>query len=100
MQFLPFPFAVKKFLGLHLEYFSRQLNEESSSTRWLYWSKMKDRSICFRKKLCLKHKNNFAFHPGPVQPPSGEGSPLVQASGSSTKDAGAPKFNFWYVAIL
>ena len=32
--------------------------------------------ILFLKNSSFKDKNNLAFHPGPVQPPSGEGSPL------------------------
>ena len=52
-------------------------NGEPSSTRWLYWSRIKDISFCFEKNLPIKSKNSLAFHLGPVQPPSGEGSPLV-----------------------
>ena len=49
-------------------------NEESSSARWHYWSRMKAASFCFEEKIgCLKSKQ-AAFHPGPVLPPSGEGS--------------------------
>ena len=29
------------------------------------------------KNLLVKNKNNLAFHPGPVSPPGGDGSPLV-----------------------
>ena len=29
-----------------------------------------------QKNNSQKNQNNLAFHPGPVQPPSGEGSPL------------------------
>ena len=32
--------------------------------------------ILFRKNLLVKNKNNLAFHPGPVSPPGGDGSPL------------------------
>ena len=32
--------------------------------------------VLLRKKNFRKNKNNLAYHPGPVQPPSGEGSPL------------------------
>ena len=32
------------------------------------------------KKMCVKNKNSLAFHPGPVQPPSGEGFLLTLTS--------------------
>ena len=32
--------------------------------------------ILFQKNSSVKDKNNLAFHPGPVQPPSGEGSSI------------------------
>ena len=55
-----------------------KINVEPSSARWLYWSQMKDNSFCFGKKLQVKNKNNLAFHPGQVEPPSGEGHPLPE----------------------
>ena len=55
-------------------------NGEPSSARCLYWSRMKvpDESYLalLGKKKLRKNQNNLAFHPGPVQPPSGECSPL------------------------
>ena len=33
--------------------------------------------ILFRKNLLVKNKNNLAFHPGPVSPPGGDGSPFT-----------------------
>ena len=35
-------------------------------------------SFCFEKKIYVKKRNELAFHPGPVEAPSGEGSPLRQ----------------------
>ena len=79
---------MKWFFAQHHPYLSRlstqpssaQVNGDPSSARWLYWSRMKGSSICIEKNKCLKNKNNLAFHPWPVQPPSGEGSPLLQAN--------------------
>ena len=41
---------------------------------------MKDVSLCFQKKYCTSIIKTKAFHPGPVLPPSGEGSPLKAAA--------------------
>ena len=37
---------------------------------------MKVISFCFEIIFFAKNQNNLAFHPGPLQPPGGEGSPL------------------------
>ena len=37
---------------------------------------MKDASACFGKKIRIKKQNKTTLQPGPVLPPSGEGSPL------------------------
>ena len=41
--------------------------------------------ILFWKNLCVKNKNKLAFHSGPVQPPSGEGSPLLGCSNGRSR---------------
>ena len=33
--------------------------------------------VCFEKKLCTSKIKTTAFHPGPVLPPSSDGSPLI-----------------------
>ena len=38
---------------------------------------MKVISFCFEHFFNVKNKNDLVFHPRPVQPPSGEGSPLM-----------------------
>ena len=57
------------------EVFNRA-NGEPSSARWQYWSQMRDVSFCFEKKIVCQKSKHAAFHPEPVLPPSGEGSPL------------------------
>ena len=52
------------------QYLYIKTNGEPSSGRWQYWSRMKEVSFCQKSKQA-------AFHPGPVLPPSGEGSPLA-----------------------
>ena len=54
-----------------------QMEWEPSSTRWQYWSLMKDVSFCFEKKIARQKSKQAAFHLGPVLQPSGEGSPLL-----------------------
>ena len=56
--------------------FCEQFNGEPSSARCLYWSQMKVVSFCFEKNFNLKNQNNLAFHRGPVETPSGKGSPF------------------------
>ena len=41
-----------------------------------YWSSVKIISFCF-EIFFAKNQNTLAFHPGPVQPPGGEGSSLL-----------------------
>ena len=55
-------------------------NGEPSSARCLYWSRIKVISFRIEKINFFKNQNNLAFHPGPVQPPSGEGSPYDRTS--------------------
>ena len=57
--------------------------ELPSSARCLYWSRMKVASFCSEKKIYGKKRNDLAFHPGPVETPSGEGSPLLQGKEAS-----------------
>ena len=54
-----------------------QGNGEPSSARWQYWSQIKDVSFCFEKIAPIENKKQIAFHLGPVEPPSSEGSPLI-----------------------
>ena len=56
--------------------FWHAVNGEPSSARCLYWSRMKVASFCSEKKFYGKKWNDLAFHPGPLETPSGEGSPL------------------------
>ena len=51
----------------------KQTNERSS-TRWQYWSWIKDVSFCFEKKKLHQKSEQVAFHPGPVLPPCVEDS--------------------------
>ena len=51
-------------------------NEEPSYARLQYWSQMKDVSLCFERNTMCRKSKQIAFLPGPVEPPSGEGSPL------------------------
>ena len=52
-------------LGAHCNHFmcfnNSFHNGEPSYARWLYWSRMKDNSFCFEKKLGIEHKNNLLF---------------------------------------
>ena len=45
------------------------------SCRWQYWDKHLDH--IYSKKF-PSHQNNLAYHPGPVTPPSGDGSPFCK----------------------
>ena len=66
---------------------------DSDFPRCLYWSRIKVISSRIEKINFFKNQNNLAFHPGPVQPPSGEGSPLAQPSwGTQNKLAN----HMWY----
>ena len=49
---------------------------DSDFPRCLYRSRIKVISSRIEKINFFKNQNNLAFHPGPVQPLSGEGSPL------------------------
>ena len=63
-------------------------NGEPSSARCLYWSRMKAISFCLENFFYIKNESDLAFHPGPVQPPGGEGSPFFIIRDN----------NFWVVA--
>ena len=47
------------------------------SSRWQYWSRIKSKTIFDQEKSFPIGQNNLTYHPGPVVPPGGDGSPLV-----------------------
>ena len=49
---------VKPWWNYHLK-----SNGEPSFARWQYWSRTKDVSFCFEKKLCVKNQNKQLFVP-------------------------------------
>ena len=55
---------------------SKTYNGEPSLARWQQWSRIKDVSFCFKKKICASKIKTTDFHSGPVLPPSGDGSPF------------------------
>ena len=52
-------------------------NREPSSARCLYWSWI-SYLVLFGIFFYIKNESDLAFHPVPVQPPGGEGSPFTE----------------------
>ena len=71
----------------------RAVNEELSSYRRQYWSRMKDALFCFEKNIMPKQKQT-AFHLEPVLPPGGEGFRFTTSHSHSMVSKRLPGFTF------